>query len=111
MESHSQEFINTLVHLLERAEKGLLERDELYRLWPGDESGSDPFIEQVWEDLEDATEHLPASLLTGKVNLTRWRQAHGCKCIIADRQLVTMLGASNSAVLLEKRRRLLSATS
>lgn len=106
---YSQELVQVVDHLLDRAEKGLLQREEFYQLWPGDEKSSDPFLEQLFEDLESAIEHLPGSLLSGKVNLSRWRSSSDYRHIVADRQVLSKLGVESSVVLLEKRRRLLSA--
>lgn len=107
---YPQELVKILASLLDRAEKGLLQREEFYQLWP-DERSSDPFLEQIFEDLENAIEHMPGSLLSGEVNLSQWRSSGDYRRIVADRQVVTMLNAKSSAVLLEKRRRLLSARS
>lgn len=107
---YSQELVNTIVHLLDRAEKGLLQREEFYQLWPGGDRSVDPFLEQLFEDLESAVEHIPGSLLSGEVNLSQWRSSGDYRRIAADQQVVTMLGVKSSPVLLEKRRRLLLAT-
>lgn len=102
--------MQSIAHLLEQAEKGSLTREEFYRLWPAGENETDPLLTQFFLDVENAVEHLPGNPLTGKADLSRWRTSHECRCIVVDRQVIELIGAKSSAIILEKRRRLLSGT-
>ena len=54
-----------IVHLIERALLGAVSLKEFYALWP-EELEEDSRFENIYNDLENAIEHFPGALLTGK---------------------------------------------
>lgn len=106
--TYSKDVLNIIATLLDRAAKGVLLRDEFYSSWPLEETESDPFLVQVFDDIESAVEHIPSSFLTGKINFPEWRRSEDYRCIVADSHVLSLFGTKSSMVLLEKRRRLLA---
>jgi hypothetical protein len=89
-----------IIALCEAALAGRLEITELHERWPVS-AAQDALIEAVYDDLEDAVEHFPAELLSGKLDSTAWRESRARRRLLIGARLIA--SRSDPRLLLEMR--------
>jgi len=67
----ADEMKKAIKDLCERAQVGKLTLDELYDAWPPC-ADQDSFFSSVFEDIEDAVEHMPGYFFKSGPNLEEW---------------------------------------
>jgi hypothetical protein len=60
--------------LCKDALNGDLSLEKFYELWP-DSANKDPFLKQVYDDIEDGTEHIPSFWFTKGINFKAWENS------------------------------------
>ena len=69
---------------------GKLSIEEFFKIWP--QENLDAFLKVVFEDVEDAVEHLPSSFITKKIDWHAWKKTDTYKNLLIDNELLTFLG-------------------
>jgi hypothetical protein len=81
-----------------QALKGKLSLEEFFKIWP--QENQDAFLKIVYEDVEDAVEHLPSSFITKKIDWNAWKKMDTYKNLLIDNELLA-LWVSDPQKLLE----------
>lgn len=95
---------SVFLEISERVMRGEMTLDEYYKLVP--QTGLDPFLVQVAEDLADAIEHTPGRWFGGGINWDVWYKSEGYLTIYLDTELLKK--AASPLVLLDARERVLT---
>lgn len=66
--------------------KGKLSLDKFLKIWP--QENQDIFLKIVYEDIEDAVEHLPSSFITNKIDWNAWKKTDTYKNLLIDHELL-----------------------
>lgn len=74
--------------LCERARNGMLSLEELHSRWPRQGVGGEMWLQEVFDDVEDAVEHLPGSFVTGKVDYKTWHRSYEFLVLYLDCMLL-----------------------
>jgi len=71
---NSESMIEAVKSLCKSALDGTLKLKQLCQGWPA-EADTDPFLRQVYEDIEDGVEHIPGSFFKRKIDHESWESS------------------------------------
>jgi len=72
-----------IISMCDMALKGELSIGDFYEKWPK-EANSYPLFKQIYDDVEDAVEHLPSSIITNKKLLSKWMNSKTYLTVFLD---------------------------
>jgi hypothetical protein len=73
--------------LCKSALAGELKLEQFYDSWP-EAASAHPFLKQIYEDVEDAVEHLPGAWRSGRMLVDEWRRSSMYLTIYLDSVLL-----------------------
>lgn len=85
-----------------RAKEGHVHITEFWKAWPKSASGS-PFLAIVRDDLEDAIQHFPASIITRAPAWEEWYRSDMYRTVIVDGLLLGAAGLREEELALIRR--------
>ena len=83
-----EELYTAVREICNQALKGKLSLETFFKIWP--QGDQDVFLKVVFEDVEDAVEHLPASFITGKVHWDAWQKTDTYMNLLMDNELLKL---------------------
>ena len=84
-----KDFNNQIKELSLKALKGNLQLEQLWSEWP-EEANKTDFLKQIFDDIEDAVEHLPASTFRDKILFKEWRESDIYLLLLLDYILLSL---------------------
>ena len=92
-----EKLYKTVREICNQALEGKLSIEEFFKIWPQEDS--DVFLKVVFEDVEDAVEHLPSSFITKKVDWNGWKKTDTYKNLLIDNELLKFSGSDPEELL------------
>lgn len=81
-----EKLYKTIQEICTQVLQGGVSLEKFLKVWPHE--NQDAFLKIVYEDVEDAVEHLPASFITGKVDWKTWVKTDTYKSVYIDNVLL-----------------------
>jgi hypothetical protein len=85
----TSELISVISALCKDALYGKLKLEEFYKRWPH-EADSDPFLRQLYEDIEDGVQHTPGFVFKQNVDLDAWGKSREYLVLYLDLSLLNL---------------------